>query len=89
MRAILTDPRYTGRGVLRAARRDPGTGWTPAVVTPGRTHPALVDDHDWWAAQLLSRRPPAVLPDRPPLAAAAPGRHEPAARRAGQGAGQW
>lgn len=79
VRVILTDPRYTGRGVLRAARRDAVTGWTPAVVTPGRTHPALVDDHDWWAAQLVARRPPAVLPDQ----------QEPAARWAGQGTGQW
>ena len=68
VRAILTDPRYTGRAVLRAARRDPTLGWTPPVLTPARTHPALVDDHTWRAAQLLAHRPLPVLTDNPPPA---------------------
>jgi hypothetical protein len=68
VRAILTDPRYTGRAVLRAARRDPTLGWTPAVLTPARTHPAIIDDHTWQAAQLLAHRLLPVLTDNPPPA---------------------
>jgi hypothetical protein len=66
VRAILTDPRYTGRAVLRAARRDPTLGWTPAVLTPARTHPAIIDDHTCEAAQLLAHRLLPVLTDNPP-----------------------
>jgi hypothetical protein len=68
VRAILTDPRYTGRAVLRAARRDPTLGWTPPVLTPARTHPAIIDDHTWQAAQLLAQRLLPVLTDNPPPA---------------------
>ena len=32
----------------------PATGWTPPVLTPDRTHPALVDD-DTWRDFLLTR----------------------------------
>ena len=70
MRAILTEPRYTGRAVLRAARRDPTTGWTAPVLTPDRTHPALIDDDTWQAAHRLTGRPLPAFPDRtrtPPL----------------------
>jgi Recombinase len=65
--AILTDSRHAGRAVLRPARCDPATGWTAAVLTPTRTHPALVDDHAWRAAQLPARRPLPVRPDTPTL----------------------
>jgi hypothetical protein len=65
VRAILTDPRYTGRAVLRPARRDPATGWTPPVLTPDRTHPALVGDDTWRAAHRLGRRPLPAFPDNP------------------------
>jgi hypothetical protein len=68
VRAILTDHRYTGRAVLRAARRDPTLGWTPAVLTPAHTHPAIIDDHTWQAAQRLAHRLLPVLTDNPPPA---------------------
>lgn len=73
--AILANPRYTGRQVIRAARRHalrgtrfPARLWTPAVLTPQRTHPALVDDPTFRAAQWLAGRPaPAeLLPPAPP-----------------------
>jgi hypothetical protein len=67
VRAILTEPRYTGRAVLRAARREPTTGWTAPVLTPDRTHPALIDDDTWRAAHRLVGRPLPALPDSPNL----------------------
>lgn len=69
--SILANPRYTGRQVLRAARRDTlhgtrfrGRVWVPAVLTPARTHSALVDDQSFRAAQWLAGRPApdALLP---------------------------
>ena len=86
VRAILTDPRYTGRAVLRPARRDPTIGWTAPVLTPDRTHPALVDDHTWRAAHRLAGRPLPAFPDNPtptppslppsPLSASSRGGHD-------------
>jgi hypothetical protein len=69
VRAILTDPRYTGRAVLRPARRDPATGWTPAVLTPAGT-PSRARRRRRLAGRAPAVRPSTTgSPGQPPPAA--------------------
>jgi hypothetical protein len=65
---ILANPRYTGRQVLRAARRERGY-YIPAVLTD-RAHTALVDDRLWRLAQPAGRLIPGAITPTPALDAA-------------------
>jgi hypothetical protein len=60
VRAILANPRYTGRHVLAAATRRNGS-YLPAVLTPHLVHPPLVGDGLWRLAQPPGRALPAAL----------------------------
>jgi hypothetical protein len=58
--AILANPRYTGRQIIRSAR-DGGGRSEPAVLTRTLVHPPLVADEVWRLAQAAGRPLPAEL----------------------------